>query len=429
MKTKTTFALVLGIAATAGLTTLERNAAACGGCFHPPEETPTVITDHRMLLSVSQDQSTLWDQIKYSGSPTSFAWVLPIAGTVDVGLSADIVFGALDTATQTQILSPPQNCPQPPADCTNRNSAFGGSSSGGGSASAPPPEAADAGVTVLKEQVVGPYETVQLSSTDPKALSTWLSSHGYSVPPDVQPTIDQYVAQSFDFLALKLVPGAGVQDMRPVRVTTNGASVTLPLRMVSAGTGATVGITLWVVAEGRYEPQNFPFFHIETNDLLWDWNQERSNYTDLRAAKSTDGKTWEIESSITVAQSDLQSPIYQGYAPGSSGPGAETAAQQDYAPVTNPDGSVAQTAVQVRDADFATIFHGIGTQGRVTRMRSDVAHDRLKDADLVLVASADQSELSNIRQLTKEANQPMCPVYDGCDVVGQAPRDEAAARM
>ena len=41
--------------------------------------------------------------------------------------------------------------------------------------------------------------------------------------------------------------------MRPIRVTTQGASLALPLRMAAVGTGATVGITLWVVSDGRYE--------------------------------------------------------------------------------------------------------------------------------------------------------------------------------
>lgn len=78
---------------------LAQDAWACGGCFNPPQpphENPTVITDHRMILTVSQQESTLWDQIEYSGEPSSFAWVLPISGAVRVGLSADSMFKSLD---------------------------------------------------------------------------------------------------------------------------------------------------------------------------------------------------------------------------------------------------------------------------------------------------------------------------------------------
>src|SRR5450432_4253156 len=119
-------ALGLGIAfggALALTIASEHEANACGGCFHPPTQTASDITDERMLLSVSQTQTTLYDQIRYAGSPSSFAWVLPIHGTVDVGLSADVLFGSVDTLTATQIPAPPQNCPAPPSDCQNK--AFG----------------------------------------------------------------------------------------------------------------------------------------------------------------------------------------------------------------------------------------------------------------------------------------------------------------
>ena len=47
--------------------------------------------------------------------------------------------------------------------------------------------------------------------------------------------------------------------------------------------------------------------------------------------------------------------------------------------------------------------------------------------DLVLQASQDQSPLSNVRNVSKEAGQPNCPVYDGCTQVGTMPRDQAVA--
>src|SRR5271166_3733706 len=113
--------LVLGFVAAVSAVTFvgERRASACGGCFHPPTQNVTDITDERMLLSVSATQTTLYDQIEYSGSPSSFAWVLPIHGTVTVGLSADVLFGSMDTLTATQIIPPPRNCPSP-------NCSFGG---------------------------------------------------------------------------------------------------------------------------------------------------------------------------------------------------------------------------------------------------------------------------------------------------------------
>ena len=299
------------IAVASFATLAERSASACGGCFHEPpppqapNETPSMITGHRMILSISSKQTTLYDQIKYTGNPKTFAWVLPISGTAEIGLSADIVFSTLGSMTENVVIAPPMNCPAPPTgSCDTQRGGFGGAEDNASTSAGSPSPSFDASaapvpppVTVTKEETVGPYETVQLHSTDPMALNDWLTTHGFTIPADVKPIIAKYVGEHFDFLAMKLVPGQGVQSMRPVRVTTAGAAPVLPLRMVAAGTGATVGITLWVIGEGRYEPQNFPFFQIGADELLWDWKTSSSNFNELRAKKTTDsaGRGWEVE--------------------------------------------------------------------------------------------------------------------------------------
>ena len=379
----------------------EKDASACGGCLHPPNENPTVVTDHRMILSISPQQTTLYDQIRYQGSPSSFAWVLPISGEAKIGLSADAVFSALDQDSETSIASPPSPCAPPPS-CGN----FGAGASADASSGA-----SDSGVVVTHHDVVGPYETVQLHSTDPNALNNWLTTNGFAIPADVAPIITQYVNEHYDFLALKLVPGAGVQAMRPVRVTTAGASPVLPLRMVAAGTGATVGVTLWLVAEGRYEPQNFPSFRIDDSELVWDWAQNQSNYRTLRAQKeaANNGRSWELESSIELGQiriSDQVSSIANGRPYIDAG--------LEYPPVPATDAEAGETSAQQMHEDLAALFAGItGGQFRLTRYRADLAHAALA-TDLVLRASADQSAVSNFHRTTSSVGAPVCPSYPPC---------------
>ena len=381
------------------------DARACGGCFHGPTQNGDVITDHRMIFSVSPQQTTLYDEIEYQGSPSSFAWVLPIHGQVQVGLSADVVFAALDSATATTIQSPnPPSCPS--CSCAEFGGAAdagtaqnGGSSSGGG-------------VNVISQSVVGPYDTVQLQSTNPTALTDWLTVNGFTVPSDIQPIIAAYVKEGFDFLALKLQPGQGVQAMRPVSVTTSGASLSLPLRMVSAGTGATVGITLWVVAQGRYEAANFPNFTIDPSTLVWDWSTQTSNYATLRQQKESAASfaTWQTESSLDVSPYQIENTVLSG----------DAATDYEAIPASDAgDGGAGQTADQVRQNDLATLFPG-NNQGifRVTRMRADIAHAALAN-DLTLQASTDQSNLSNFYQVNQSVNAPACPaVPNPCPACG-----------
>jgi hypothetical protein len=299
------------------------------------------------------------------------------------------------------------------------------------------------GVTVTAQAQVGPYETVQLHSTDPNALQTWLTQHGYSIPSAVAPIVAGYVADGFDFLAMKLAPGKGVSAMQPVRVTTKGASPVMPLRMVAAGTGTTTGITLWVVASGRYEPQNFPFFTITDSELSWNWTTGSSNYESVRLAQEAKlgGRGWQVESSIDINESSVTNLVEFG---GEFGGGVPVNSSGGYLPVGDGgadggsedagsiDGGAAdggyQSVMQVEDNDFNALFVGAsGGVARVTRIRSDIAHSALT-VDLTLQASSDQSELSNVHNVTSQIGEPECPVYDGnCNVTGEAPRSEVTA--
>ncbi|MDP9001107.1 MAG: DUF2330 domain-containing protein [Myxococcota bacterium] len=393
-------ALVGGVALVAAN---PRDSSACGGCFiRPTSQVGTVVTDHRMIFAVSQTQTTLYDQIQYSGSPSDFAWVLPIHGQVGLGVSSDLLFSVLNSRTQTTILAPPYPCPS--CNCARGQTppALPGGFSGNASV------AADAGVTILAQQVVGPYATVQLhpnSTTDTGALTSWLQANSYAIPPSVDAIIAAYVQEGFDFLAIKLVPGQSVQAMRPLSVTTTGAALSLPLRMVAAGTGATVGITLWVVATGRYEPGNFAAFTIQPSSLVWDWSTSSSNYATLRAQKEqlVANAAWQIESSLDLSPYSIESAVLQD-------PSASA-----YDPIPPPDGGGAgQTALEVRSQDLNTLFPLGGTSVRITRLRADLSQAALAK-DLVLQAAADQSPLSNIYQttLSKNANCGPCPCAGG----------------
>jgi hypothetical protein len=384
------------------------DARACGGCFHPPTQNGDVITDHRMIFSVSPQQTTLYDEVEYQGDPQSFAWVLPIHGPVQVGLSADTLFSALDSVTSTSIVAPTL---PPCASCTcgegadAPGAAFGGSSSGGGST----------GVTVISQSVVGPYDTVQLQSSNPTALSDWLDANGFSIPANIEPVIAAYVNEGFDFLALKLAPGQGVQAMRPVRVTTPGASLSLPLRMVAAGTGAKVGITLWVVGQGRYEAQNFSNFTIAASELTWDWNINSSNYTTVQQQKESAGNfaTWQTESSLDLSPYAIEDYVL------------EDDASADYVAIPGSDAGdsgAGETAEQVRQDDLTALFPGSSQASvRVTRMRADLTQAALA-TDLALQASApaEQAAISNIYQVTQSVNAPICPAVPNpcppCDI-------------
>jgi hypothetical protein len=286
-----------------------RDADACGGCFHPEttvvrtgtETTSSVITDHRMVFKVSAEETILWDQVRYTGAPEEFAWVLPVHEGAKIELSRNEFIASLDAVTQTTVQGPSRSCRAAGGGpVTNYAPSSGGGggcgssvdeaavASGGGSPTDDKSAGADVdggaetpNIQVVAQSVIGPYQALTLHSKNGQGISDWLTQNKFAIPDNVKPTIDAYTSEGFDFIALRLRPGTGVQAMRPVRVVTQGMDASLPLRMVAAGIGAHVGLTLWVIGEGRYAAQNFPNGMIDDSQLTWDAKQGRSNLTQL----------------------------------------------------------------------------------------------------------------------------------------------------
>jgi len=263
-------------------------ATACGGCF-APTETVTVVTNHRMAVAMGPTETTLWDQIEYAGEPEDFVWVLPIQGEVLVELADNAFFEALDQTSRLtlQVANPVQSfCPDPCAD-----------SRGAGPSPSAGADGGVADVTVYGEAVVGPYETATIGSEDPEALVVWLRDNGYTVPDSILPTIAHYVDLGMNFAVLRLNPNAGVNQMQPVRVTTPGMNPVFPLRMVAAGAEGSIGLELYVFAEGRYESQNFAVVEVDRDRISYDWAASSFNYGELFDAAIADagGKAWVAE--------------------------------------------------------------------------------------------------------------------------------------
>jgi len=270
---------VLPLLAATPLSLASADAAACGGTFAtapPPGEAPVTVTSERWALAVGPDQTTLWASLHYTGTATDFAWVLPVRGDARLEVASDAWFQALDTFTATHVESPPILCEGEGGGGGCACGGFGSASSGAGTP--PPRTGGQSVVSVVETRNVGPYEVVRLRSSTPGALVDWLTSHAYVIADHVRPVIDLYVSEGYDFEAMRLAPGAGVQDMKPVRVVMKGGMYTIPLRMATAGAGDALPITLFVLSESRASAASFTGVTVPTDDLVWDWAAKTSNY-------------------------------------------------------------------------------------------------------------------------------------------------------
>lgn len=407
---------------------VDADAEACGGCFAASTEV-TVVTDHRMALAVSTQQTVLWDQIRYSGDPREFAWVLPVRDGATIDVAKDEWFSALDTLTQT-VVYPPGRSTMPTClgGCSASSEGYADDRGGAGQS----PET----VSVLGEKVVGPYESVTLRAIDPDALVSWLGAHGYAIPESVRPVVDAYQREGFDFIAIRLRPGCGVRSMKPVRVTTPGADPTLPLRMVAAGAGASVGLTLYVVSEGRWRPQNFPEARVDDAKIVWDVAQGRSNYAELsRAAMASGGgRAWLAESAdgvggLTGLYYSYCSRPPSGGTTGGAPPkdpcpradaGADAETDADAGTDADADAETDANATDANAGDAAPDPRGpcagfddldVAMRGLhpgdiwITKLRAELPRSALSE-DLRLEPSPSQSAVSSIHTATRAINCP-----------------------
>jgi MYXO-CTERM domain-containing protein len=211
--------------------------------------------------------------------------------------------------------------------------------------------------------------------------------------------------------------------------------------MVAAGVGAHVGLELFVLSEGAYQPQNFPLATIDFSKLQWDPNNVISNYTTLAAdaLAANGGKGWLIESS---APANLGGGFNQGGNPSldvsyeascvpQTLPPPPGCADAGGSPATdggddgateggatdggNPandagtDASACQPTVIACD-DLDVAMTGITTGSLwITRLRADLPVGALSN-DFVLQASPSQDVVPSFHQAT----QYTIPNYNPC---------------
>lgn len=412
-----------------------------------------------MVFALSQRQTTLWDQIRYSGSPEDFVWVLPVANaaTLQIGLGDDNFVEALDAYSAPYVTASLPACFGSRARARNDGGgAFFGCGSG---AFAPPPGSGSESTRVSREgeTVVGPYAIAVISTKMGGArLDDWLQEHGYSIPAETRRAIDFYVDLQFDFVIMRLAPGAGVHQMQPVRVTTRGYLPVLPLRMIAAGIGDKVGLNLMVVSDSRAEAQGFDNIQLREADLTFNYTTMRSNWRSLFDATllRAQGRAWIIESAQGIFENQFsyrvgwQSPRDGGMtvmmppSDASLGPDVPEmgfdamSPAQDAAPffvdVAMFDSTASATdgamgAMEIRDGgmmpaadpyvDRRYAFTGLNGRAVVTRMRTELG---LADLTRDLIIQASSGGPIPVEYVAGGLlNAPQCPRGGAiCSVVG-----------
>src|SRR5262249_12346131 len=206
-------------------------AEACGGFFCDGPGNPVDQSGEKILFAVDEIGIEVHVQINYQGSDAQFARVVPTRQVPTLKVGIDQMFTVLTAQTAPQFSVNwhyPTNCPNQTGGVGGSGGASGGADAGSGGTGG-----GGGGVGVISSEVVGPYDSVVLTSDDAQALKTWLTQNGYYLTPAGSALIDPYVQEHNYFVALKLHSGRSVTDIQPIVLRFAGGEPCVPLRLTA----------------------------------------------------------------------------------------------------------------------------------------------------------------------------------------------------
>ncbi len=288
-------AAVLGSATfVAGLLMLSDTptADACG-CLSPPQPPPNVAEAfavnqqaEQIIFEVEPGWVTAHVLIKYAGDPASFAWIVPVPEIPELGVSPVSAFGLLDKSTAPDVSTNIEDiCPVSEWTCAYHEQpscgfSFGAGADQGGVALSDAGASSDAGstgVTVISEQVVGDYQTVTFRADEAGAATQWLRDNNFIVNQTTSIYMESYVQQNFVFVAAKLVPGAGIKAIKPLKLRYRAAYPMVPLILTAVAAEPNLTVTSFVYGDYLYRPLGHPVVTIDAKRIAKD-SKGRDNY-------------------------------------------------------------------------------------------------------------------------------------------------------
>ncbi len=283
-------AVVAGAAACAVLVADVPDAEACG-CLSPPVPDPVSEEAYavnqqaeQIIFEVADGEVSAHVLIRYAGDPAQFAWILPVpVPPTELALSESVAFGLIDDSTAPVInVGRESLCPSPEYVCTQHpaptgcsdpsnvdagapGAGTGGSGGGfngaagsaGSGSNAPPP------VTIIDRAQIGGYDTVTFGAGDAAAAIAWLQGEGFIVNDTMTPFMQGYVDAGMVFVAAKLIPGADVDQIRPLKIRYPGTEPMIPLKLTAVAAEPHLTVTAYIYSDQAYEPVDHPLVGLD----------------------------------------------------------------------------------------------------------------------------------------------------------------------
>ena len=207
-------------------------ADACG-CLSPPAVTEGEFAVNQraeqIIFEVEPGWVTAHVLIKYAGDPEQFAWIVPVPGGARARRSrrcrrsaSSIRLTAPDVAVSVENI-----CPTSAWACRYHAQPIAAATTATTTGISVPPMPARPPTPAPASRHRSPCSTSRSSATTrrsrsararPQAATQWLRDNGFIVNPTTSIYMESYVQANMVFVAAKLVPGAGIDAIKPLRM-------------------------------------------------------------------------------------------------------------------------------------------------------------------------------------------------------------------
>jgi hypothetical protein len=223
-------------------------ACACGG-YLPDAESRARAYGENALVEYAGGTEQITLSMAINGSSKKAAWIMPVPAAAKVELGETRLFDRLAWRTRPKVVVHKTYWPF-------RD--LGVMGDRGDSAGAP---MAGAGVNVRQQMQVGPFSVARLEGTSGTAVTDWLRTNGYVVPPTLAGNLTPYLTEKWEIVAVKLAPKQPGESMSgatpPLRLTFASDRIVYPMRL-SKGATTEQTVTVYVAAEHRVDATKLP---------------------------------------------------------------------------------------------------------------------------------------------------------------------------
>jgi hypothetical protein len=200
-------------------------------------------------------------QIQYTGDPQRFAWLVPVPLVPEVSVGSQQLFTNLlnatvptfalsrsfDTCGGGRVTSP--GCGFGAATSGSASSFDGVGSDGGVARSDAPP--------VTSHEAVGAFDVTVLSPKTADEITSWLATNSFLQSPDAPAILQDYIDRGHVFVAVKLLPGAGVNEIHPLVIRYEGTEPCIPLKLTAVAATMDMGVRAFFLGDRRVAPTTY----------------------------------------------------------------------------------------------------------------------------------------------------------------------------